>query len=241
MIILTIDFKNSTMSMTSIMRDIYADIPGYDQQKINAAYAYGGPELTLETINQNFDTNLAYYVTVDFQALVSIVNLVGGVEVDIKDYELEEVNRYIGDMNRILAGEPSALLEKTGSQLLDGRQATAYCRIRYAGNADYERTERQRRVLSAIVGKMSDIGPTRLPQAVVDVMPLTETNMGMAKITQLGMRFLINKPSELQTYRIPAANTFDNDTVNGMAVLDINWEKNIALLREIMTGEKQGE
>lgn len=236
MIVLTIDFQSNQMSVTSIMRDIYLDIPEHGKQKINAAYSYGGPELTLKTINQNFGTELQYYATVDFQALAAIVDLVGGVDIEIKDYEVDEVNLYIGDMNRILKGKESPKLEKAGLQSLDGRQATAYCRIRHVGKADYERTERQRRVLSAMMQKMRDIRVGRLPQAVKDMIPLMETNMSMGKITRIGTKFLIKRPETLETYRIPAVHTFDEKMIDGMSVLDINWEKNMAILQDIMDG-----
>ncbi len=235
-ILLTFDFSAKRMTLTSLMRDIYTDIPDYGMQKLNAAYFYGGPELILQTINTCFDQSVRHYLVVDFQTLASIIDLVGGVEVDVKDYEVEEVNRYITDVNRIL-DESAPPLQKFGVQSLNGVQATAYCRIRYAGKADYERTERQRTVLTQMAKKIGTLNPLKLPRLASELYSQIQTNASLSRLTWIGMRYLLNKPTEMVELRIPAPNTFNETTHDGMSVLDIEWDENIALIHQV-TKEK---
>ena len=108
------------------MRDTLVNIPGHGEQKINAALAFGGPDLLMKTIKENFNLSLNKYVMVNFNGFTSIINAVGGIDVDVHDYEIKELNKFIGEYEKV----KSPKIEKPGMQHLDGVQATAYCRIR---------------------------------------------------------------------------------------------------------------
>jgi len=133
--IATLDSKENKIKLTSIMRDTYVSIPGREDDRINAAYAFGGPELAIRTINENYNMNISKYVTVDFFSLEKVINALGGVEIDIKDYEIKALNNGIIELNRLHKDDlDSPLIEGPGRHLLDGRQAVAYARIRKVGN-----------------------------------------------------------------------------------------------------------
>ncbi|MDZ7548740.1 LCP family protein, partial [Clostridium perfringens] len=129
--ILTLDSVHNKLKLTSIMRDSYVNIPGRGLDKINHAYAFGGPELAVRTLNENFDLNIKEFMAVDFTSLPTIIDKLGGVTINIIPEEISHI-----------PGITSA-----GNQVLNGKQALAYSRIRYASGGDYKRTERQRTVV----------------------------------------------------------------------------------------------
>ncbi|MDM0773816.1 LCP family protein [Clostridium perfringens] len=141
--ILTIDNINKKLKVTSLMRDMLVKIDGHGEEKLNHAFAYGGPTKTIETIQNNFGIKLNNYVIVDFSAFVKVIDAINGIEVTVKDYELDELNKYILDGG----GSEEDLLPSPGTYNLNGYQALSYARIRKVGNGEYERTERQRAVL----------------------------------------------------------------------------------------------
>lgn len=172
-IIATIDNNNKKLKLSSIMRDTLVDIPGYGEQKINAALSLGGPELLIKTIKENFNFSLDKYVMVNFWGFEDIVDSIGGIEIDVKDYEIPEVNKYIGEVRDV----KSPQLTEPGMQKLDGQQALAYARIRKVGNGSYERTERQRLVLDTIAEKMMNVSVARYPAILFDLLPSVKTNI----------------------------------------------------------------
>ncbi|ENZ03492.1 hypothetical protein HMPREF1092_00679 [Clostridium thermobutyricum] len=173
--ILTIDNNIKKIKLTSIMRDTFVDIPGHGENKINAALSIGGVPLLIDTINQNFSMNLDKYLMVNFWGFESIIDILGGIEVDIKDYEIDQLNKYIGEQHD--SKEKSPKIVHPGVQLLDGQQALSYARIRKTGNGDYERTDRQRRVLSIIAEKFKDVSPLKYPSFMTEMLPHIKTNI----------------------------------------------------------------
>lgn len=144
-IVATINKKMEKLCLTSFMRDLYADIPGYGVHKINYAYAAGGAETLKETLLSNYGIVVDNYAVVDFEEMAEVVDLAGGVEITVSDAEVEVLNGYLVSMNAAESSLPCG-----GTYVLNGDQAVAYMRIRYVGNNDYERTQRQRNVLRAI-------------------------------------------------------------------------------------------
>ena len=177
--ILSIDRENNDVKITSIMRDTYIHIPTEYYTRINAAYYYGGPKLAVQTINTNFDMDITDYITVNFNAIADIVDAVGGIELTITEEEVEIMNKTIFDSNRLLGGEPSDYVS-AGTQICDGHQVLAYVRIRKLGNGDFDRTARQREVLSLIFQKIkSELSIdliTSLAMAVSDDISTSLTN-----------------------------------------------------------------
>lgn len=140
--IATIDKKNEKIKITSLMRDMYVDIPGYGKHKFNAAYSYGGVELLYKTILSNFGVSVQGYAIVDFEAFRKVVDTLGGVEINLTE---EEHSILMSRYHRT-----SVLKLKPGINNMNGTQALAYCRLRQDKRADFGRTERQRYVLNQI-------------------------------------------------------------------------------------------
>lgn len=141
--VVSIDRKNQKVKVASLMRDMYVPIPGSGDNRINAAYAFGGPALALKTINSNFNLDIKNFVTANFFGLEDLINKVGWVQIDIKPEEVSYAH-----------------VKKSGLQTLNGKQALAYARIRHVGNNDYERTERQRRIINQLYKTIKAQGMT---------------------------------------------------------------------------------
>ena len=186
MILLSINSKKHKIYMISFMRDLYAEIPGNGGGKLNSACAIGGPSLLVQTIEENFRVNIDAYAAVDFESMIHIVDLLGGVTLDITQEEADVANGYISDMANTLGEDPSPhYFYETGTVNADGYQAVAYSRIRYVGNSDYERTERQRTVLSAIMSKLKHMNPAQLNGFMTDIMPYVMHNIGSGDMLKL--------------------------------------------------------
>lgn len=213
MMIATLDFKHDKIKLTSLMRDMYVPIEGHGQTKLNHAYAYGGAELAIKTINQNFGTDIRDYVTVDFFALESIIDAIGGVEINIKPEEVEYVNKYMQETARIQ--KKSVIpLEGDGIQELNGMQAVAYARIRYIGNGDFERTDRQRRVLSSMIQKVEKQGNSSIPQLLLKVTPHIETSLSRSDILSLGYEYFKQQPLPIEQERFPMDGDWSSAIIN---------------------------
>lgn len=183
--IITLDGTHNKIKISSIMRDTYVNVDGHGMTKITHAYAYGGPQLAIKTINENFGLNIKDFVKVDFFSLEKIIDSVGGIEVNITSDELKVINGYIKEVSDI-EKVPVKEVTKTGPQLLDGRQAVAYCRIRYTAGDDFKRTERQRDVLQLIINKVKAGGKSGMMAAINTMLPYVETSMSSTDILKLG-------------------------------------------------------
>ncbi|MBM7583383.1 LCP family protein required for cell wall assembly [Caldicoprobacter guelmensis] len=236
--IATIDKKNQVIKLTSLMRDMYLPIPGKSKNRINTAYIFGGPALAIKTVNTNFDLDIRYYVTVDFFGLEKIIDQVGGIPIDVKKQEIPYINSCIAELNSLNKNtKPVPMLTQPGLQTLNGRQAVAYARVRKVGNADFERTERQRRVLIELFKKAKNLSPLKLPGLISATLPYVETNLPKTEILSLGISVLGFKNKDILQYRIPADGTFKSQYIDGMAVLVPDLEKNKALLHDFIYGD----
>ncbi|MGL5381145.1 LCP family protein [Clostridium sp.] len=189
-IIATLDNNNKKVKLTSVMRDTLVDVPGYGEQKINAAFALGsangggaegGAKLLMETLSDTFEINLDKYVVVNFWGFEAIIDEIGGIEVEVKDYEIEELNKYIGEAT----GLNSPLIEVPGLQKLNGQQALSYSRIRKVGNGSYERTERQRRVLYEVATKLKEVNPLKYMSIANSLSKHVKTNIDIPQALNL--------------------------------------------------------
>lgn len=239
MIIVSINRKTKEIVMTSIMRDSYVAIPGYWNSRINAAYAFGGPELLINTIETNFKIDIDRYVAVNFFSFMDAVDAVGGVEITVSDAEVNIMNKYIGDISRLIGdSSESDKLASGGTYNLNGKQALAYSRVRYVGNADYERTERQRRVLETMFNKVKNSSLSELNDLLNAVLPETLTDISESEM--LGL--LVDFPTKYNKYdvkqcRVPCDGTIQNLVIGGAQVLGIDLNANIAYMRSNIYGE----
>lgn len=247
MILLSINKKNKQTTMTSLMRDSYVTLPEYDLDgdgsfysagdrcKLNAAYVYGGAELLMDTIAYNFDIAVDRYIYIDFYSFIDMIDAVGGIELDISDDEAAVMQRYIKEHNKY-TGAPvgTDILTEGGKSLhVNGNQALAYTRVRYVGNADFQRTERQRTVLSKLLGKAREGGVFELDRLVTACADNVVTNFSKWELYGLCYRLPFIAGYELSQLRIPADDEYTFGTgYDGSSVLLLDFDSCIGTLRE---------
>lgn len=229
-ILASLDTNNKRVKLTSFMRDMYVPIPGHKDNRINTAYFLGGPELLMKTINQDFDVNIQYYVSIDFRAFQQLVDKMGGVNMEVKEYEVKEINKYINEVN----GSNSTLIESPGYQLLNGQQALSYCRIRKVGNNDFERTERQRKVLGELISKAKKTSIIKLPDLFSTVLPFVKTNIPTNKLMNIGYTVFKFGGTTVDSLRLPGDGMFEGMNIYGMSVLVPDLEKNMDYLNKFI-------
>lgn len=238
MILLSISSKTKTIQMNSLLRDMYVEIPGYGGNRLNAAYAYGGPELLMETIELNFDVEVNRYMLVNFEAFANLVDAVGGIELEISAEEAKYINAYLVEYN-MLTKKPEGtdyLSAEGGMVHLNGPQALAYSRNRYIGT-DFGRTERQRKVLTAIIQKMPITMVTNPGQLLDGLLPNLTTNLQKKECYMIGLNAPGYLGYEIVTGSIPVEGSYKAATVRGMAVLEVDFEKNNTYLNNSIYGE----
>lgn len=239
MILLSISSKTKGIYMTSLLRDMYVDIPGHDGNRLNAAYSYGGAELLMETIRQNFDITVNRYVLVNFEAFANMVDSVGGVELELTSEEIEYVNGYLVEYNMLL-GRPQGTdnMDASASGLvhLNGAQALAYSRNRYIGT-DFGRTERQRKVLGAVFGKLPKAVLTNLNGLMDGLLPNLTTNLTRDECFRLSLMAGKLLSYDISSDNIPQPGTYKNATIRGMSVLEVDFEANSSYLKKKLYGE----
>ncbi|GFZ34407.1 LytR family transcriptional regulator [Clostridium zeae] len=246
MMIATIDKKHDKIKLSSLMRDMIVDTTGHgpmdglNQDRLNHTYAYGGAALTLKTINENFKMNIKNYVEVDFFGLEKIIDQVGGVEINVTSEELPYLNSYVKEVANIEKVTPT-LVTKSGLQVLNGKQAVGYARIRYVGRSDFERTERQRAVLTKLLEKLSKMNVLQLNNAIGEMMPNVTTSMDKSEIMGLSKDVLLNKINKVEQLRIPIDG--HNSTVYVRNTYFLGWDKkeNLEALHKFIYEEDYNE
>ena len=187
--ILSIDSIHKKIKMTSIMRDSLVPIEGRGARKINAAYSFGGPELAIKTINQNFNLNIRDYATVNFSGMADIIEAMGGIEVELTEAERKDANIHLRWM-AIESGLKNDQIKAAGKQTLNGIQAVAFARIRRVRtingvNDDYGRTDRQRYVMEQLFNKAVSMGKSKYPSVIKALLPYMETSLSYSDILNL--------------------------------------------------------
>lgn len=239
MIILSFSKHNRSVTMTSLLRDSYVSIPNHGTDKLNAAYAYGGATLLMDTIVNNYGIPIDDYICINFKAFVHIADALGGVKIAVSDREAEAINIILeSEVNRIMGDEPTAdFLPSGGTFVLNGKQALSYARIRYVGNSDYERTERQRTVLELMLNKMKHLNPTAVPRILHNALPELSTNIEPTNMYLLSLQ----APFELLAYdmqklRLPQDGTFtDATSPDGQMVLAVDFDRNHQIYLDAVT------
>lgn len=235
--IATIDTTHKKLKLTSIMRDSYVEIDGHGNDKINHAYAFGGPQLAIKTLNENFDLNIEDFAAVNFKTLPKIIDKVGGIELDIDSEELKYINNYIRGINKE-NGTSASEITTTGLQHVNGTQALAYCRIRYTSGGDYRRTERQREVLTEIFKKVEAMPATSYPSLLSDILPMLNTSLGYNEILNLGMDVLKLGDANLKLERFPLDRYSQGKTINGVYYLTFNKEATVEQIHDYIFDDK---
>ena len=215
-IIATIDTTHKKLKLTSIMRDSYVTIEGHGDDKINHAYAFGGPQLAIKTLNENFDLNIDDFVAVNFTTLPKIIDMLGGVTIDITS---EEVSHIPG-------------IDTAGTYTLTGEQALAYSRIRYATGGDYVRTDRQRTVLSKVFEKILCINVTQYPSLLSEILPMVQTNLDYSEILNLGNEVLKMGVTTLEQERFPRDGYCEGKMIDKIYYLTFDKENTVQQLHD---------
>ena len=230
-----INFETKTINLVSILRDTLVDIKGHGKDKLNHSYAYGGPELSMETINSNFDLDINKYVSVDFFSLAKVIDIIGGVDIDLKDYEANQINQNLNEINSIeKLPKETDYIQGSGLKNLNGRQAVAYCRIRKEGNGDYERTQRQRNVLKAILLKYEKLDSGKRFEVGMEMMSQVNTNIPINDIKDLQNKILSDKDFTINQHMIPFEGSFETKIIDKKWVIDANMKENIKKIQEYL-------
>lgn len=210
MVLCTFNKEKKTLTMTSFLRDLYVQIPGYSDNKLNAAYPAGGMALLNETLEKNFGVHVDGDVEVDFAGFTKIIDLLGGVEIDLRADEAAVINRSV---------EGSQL--SAGKQMLNGEQATLFSRIRSLdSDADFSRTNRQRKVLNALINKFKTADLGTILKLLDEILPMVTTNMSNAELIGYATElFPMLAGAEIISQRVPADGTYTCPYIRGMSVV----------------------
>ncbi len=240
MILVSINRETKKIIMTSIMRDIYCTIPGVGNNRINAAYACGGAPLLLTTMEYNLGIHVDDYAVINFYGFMDAVNAVGGVEMEVTAAEIKEMNSWMENMNVLVREDRDAdkLNESdAGTILLNGKQALIFSRIRYTGDSDFERTSRQRRVLTGLMKKAKSLSLPELNDLMNTVLPCITTNLTQGKVLSLLLHSKEYLGYQVISARIPADGSWNSINIRGMAVLKIDFSENMDYWYELVYGE----
>ena len=232
--LLSLNSKTKKIYLSSFMRDAYVEIPGYGMNKLNAAYSLGGAELLMDTLEQNFQVSIDDYLSVSFLGFAGIIDSFGGVKIDLSDAEADALNIILqSEVNGLAGDDPlSDLLEKGGTYLLNGKQALSYARIRYVGNADFERTSRQREVMTKLLENAKSKAMTAIPELISSAMPHLATNMTDLELYFLSLRVPFITGYQIEQIQIPQDGTYTPADIDGQSVLQIDSAANTQLLKE---------
>lgn len=236
-IIASINKKTKDVKLVSIYRDTYVNIPEKGYNKINAAYFKGGYPLALNTINTNFDLNIREYITVNFDSLVKVIDLLGGITLDISKEELKYVNGYTKELNKI-NGTSVGKLDSAGTQVVNGTHATAYARIRYTSGGDFKRAERQRIVIEKILEKAKSTDILTLNKIMNEIFPMIYTNLDSVDMLSIG--------KDIFSYNVTEQSGFpfekNADYYNGVSyVFPLNLSANVMELHHFLFNEEDYE
>ena len=235
MMVLSLDKRNDKIKITSLMRDLEVSIPGYEGQatKLNAAYAYGGVGLLINTINRNFKLDIQDFMMLDFWSAAGLVDQVGGIGVPVTAEELPYLNASVREYNRLTgrAAEQDVLAE-AGNQTLNGAQAIAWARIRRIGS-DHARTGRQRYVVSAMLEVFGRMNVMDKVATATEALGHVETNVTRAGLLKLGLGNLDTLGSTDQ-YKVPADGMYRTNEQNWNMILD--WDRQLPALHGFIFG-----
>lgn len=237
MIIVTLDPDGNVIKLTSIMRDLYVEIPGRKNNRINATYVFGGPELLMETIELNFGVHIDHYIAVNFSMLGKLIDSIGGLTLTVEnEYYMRRINAVINQDNRVLGIDRNdQLLTEPGEQLMTGKQAQAYARYRYGtADGDFGRTVRQREIITKIFEKLNQMTAIELMGLVVDNFDNVYTNLSVSDLASYAPVLISMKDAEIQEMRLPIDGGYQSKTIAGMSVLVPNREKNMQALLEFL-------
>lgn len=235
MIIVSINEEKGKVKLTSIMRDSDVSFANGGGGKINGAMAVGGPENIVATINKNFGTDITDYVVVNFKQFHDIIELIGGVNIEVSAKEGNYINNF--EYFKYFYKEGTPDLEGDGMKKLIGWQALIYVRDRKStSGGDYDRVKRQRKMMIALLKEMQSRPLEETLELAEEIVGLVSTNLSAEELIELGKFALTVDPATIEEFRIPADGTFQDGKFNGVWKIKINVEKNRNLLQDFIYG-----
>lgn len=249
MIMLSVDNRHKKLKLTSFMRDLWVYIPDYGYSKLNHSYAYGGPKLAIETIEQNFGVNIDRYAIVDFSSFRTIIDTLGGIDIELSEEEIDYINWQCWKNNQVETRHE--IVADPGIVHLNGRQALWYARDRgdidegFSGS-DFDRTQRQRKLLKKLTDDMRSASFTDIISIVDQIGPLITTNLKKNEITTLVANSLTYLSYDMVEHRVPEDGNYDAGWHYGMSTLDVidmdAERKDLAIFvyEELVTDAEEG-
>ncbi|MGN0335153.1 MAG: LCP family protein [Lachnospiraceae bacterium] len=230
MIICSIQEETNELILTSVMRDCYVQIPGYSDNRINAAYAFGGMELLDETIELNFGIHIDGNLEVDFDGFIEALSAVGNLDIELNAAEVNYFNKQGWGVS-------------VGVNSLNPERVLSYARTRYVGHSDWERTERQRKVITAAFRKVQYCSLPEILELVDEILPCVTTDLKNTEIIGYVYQVVMNNMTDLRSQRVPIDGAYRSARIRGMSVLVPDLTTNNEYLKETIyeVGKNKGE
>ncbi len=225
MLLVSIDRNNKKIKLTSFLRDTWALIPSTNAyNKLNAACAYGGAQLVIDTIEYDYNIKIDHYMLVGFDMFQTIIDSIGGIDVEVTEKEAAFMRATAKATRNIQAGE---------SVHMDGAQALVYCRIRKL-DSDFMRTYRQRKVITALITKAKNTDLLTLKKLADEVLPMIQTDISPMELTKLLFGAVRYISYDVKSERVPCDNTWTSKSINGQSVIVTDFDANIQFLRNYL-------
>lgn len=235
--IASVNLDTGDIKLVSVYRDTYLNIGGDDYRKCNAAYSFGGAEQAIKMLNMNLDMDIENFVTVGYKGLSEVIDGLGGVYIDVDSAELKHINSYQIDISNVLKCDYIPVTE-TGYQLLNGLQATAYCRIRYTAGDDFKRTSRQREVIKAIEEQAKKTDLATLTKVFNNAIDDIYTSLDTDDILKLLEKIADYQIVEEGGFPREDMRTVANIGAVGSSVIPTDLESNVVWLHQFLFGDE---
>ena len=231
MILVSYNKTKHSIKMVSFLRDTWVYIPEMGWQRINAATAFGGTGLLINTINYNFDLDIQNYIQVRFEDFETIVNILGGIDVELTWDEIQYINYKLHTEDFDYSND---IIEEPGVIHLNGKQALWHCRNRSIGNSDWSRTERQRDVLNILLQKGMSMSISQAALMIYELREHCNTNLDIYNILVLCKDALISKNISVESVALPFDDTWQYENIEGMSVMTIDLERTKEILHKFL-------
>lgn len=224
MIMLSLDNRTKKIKMSSFLRDLWVEIPGYGNNRLNAAYSFGGPGLTILTLESNFGIQIDRYAVVDFSSFKSIIDIMGGIDIELTEFEISYINWQMYENGQV--SDPQYIKSDPGIVHLNGTEALWHARNRDSALSDFDRTDRQRQVLNVIINTLKTSSFSQIIDIISEVGPMITTNFKKSEITALVKNALTYLSYDVEQFKLPTSDNYYGDKINDMSVLVISdWEQ----------------
>lgn len=237
-VMVTVNTEKKTITLTSFLRDTYVKLSGTDSyNRINTAYVFGGVGAIQNTITDYIGLEFDNYAKVNFASFTEVIDAIGGIDMELTEKEVSNLKKHTAlDSSEGVFDPEQQRVEGTENVYhLNGKYALRYCRDRYTGDGDFGRTERQRKVLIKIIEKAQAMSFNELMRFIPIVLPLITTDLTVGDCTSLLASVGTSYSSyTIQSFRVPADQTWSYETVNGMSVLGVNFDENRRQLHSLV-------